>query len=199
MTPRPMRRAGRPRRRSQAIFEAIEQSRIESIGANAMGGVRNSLTAALLEQSVERKGLARITDRANAPMADVLSLLVRELTGDAPPEGARAMVDLFRADVEARASADLDRQPAVGDQAAFGKVARAILHDLDLGDADVDPSEGSEEDAGDEEQSQTSESDDGDGDGQTPEGASMEETGSSESDAQEGRNRWWSPTRTPPR
>ena len=179
---------GRPASpQSQAIFEAIEQSRIESIGANAMGGVRNNLTA-LLEQSVERKGLARITDKANAPMADVLSLLVRErLTGDAPPEAARAMVDLFRAEVEARAGADLDRlAEAVGDQAAFGKVARAILHDLDLGDADVDPSEGSEDEAGDEDQSQTSESDDGDGDGQTPEGASMEESEGSESDAQEG-------------
>jgi len=155
--------------------------------ASPRGGVGKNRTA-LLGQSVERKGLARITDKANAPMADVLSLLVRErLTGDAPPEGARAMVDLFRAEVEARAGADLDRLAgAVGDQAAFGKVARAILHDLDLGDADVDPSEGSEEDAGDEDQSQSSESDDGDGDGQTPEGAAMEESEGSESDGQDG-------------
>ncbi len=179
---------GRPASpQSQAIFEAVEQSRIESIGANAMGGVRANLSA-ILEQSIERKGLARITDKASAPMADVLSLLVRErLTGDAPPEGARAMVDLFRADIEARAGADLDRLAgAVHDQAAYGKVTRAILHDLDMGDADVDPSESSEEDEGDEDQSQSSESDDGDGDGQTPEGASMEETEGSESDSQDG-------------
>ena len=178
-------RPGTPQ--GQSIFEAIEQSRIESIGANALGGVRANL-AALLDQTVERKGLARITDKANAPMADVLGLLVRErLTGDAPPEAARSMVDLFRADIEARAGADLDRLTgAVHDQAAFGKVARAILHDLDMGDADFDPSDTGDEEEGDEDQSQSSESDDGDGDGQTPEGASMEETDGSESDSQEG-------------
>ena len=178
-------RPGTPQ--GQSIFEAIEQSRIESIGANALGGVRANL-AALLDQTVERKGLARITDKANAPMADVLGLLVRErLTGDAPPEAARGMVDLFRADIEARAGADLDRLTgAVHDQAAFGKVARAILHDLDMGDADFDPSDTGDEEEGDEDQSQSSESDDGDGDGQTPEGASMEETDGSESDSQEG-------------
>ena len=178
-------RPGSPQ--SQAIFEALEQSRIESIGANAMGGVRANL-GALLDQTVERKGLARITDKASAPMADVLSLMVRErLTGDAPPQAARALVDLFRADVEARAGADLDRLAAAAhDQTAFGKVARAILHDLDLGDADIDPSDASDEDAGEEDQSQTSESDDGDGDGQTPEGASMEESEGSDSESQEG-------------
>ncbi|MHB8284573.1 MAG: cobaltochelatase subunit CobT, partial [Caulobacteraceae bacterium] len=41
------------------IFEAIEQARIESIGANALGGVRENLRAAL-EDQIERKGLARM-------------------------------------------------------------------------------------------------------------------------------------------
>ena len=178
-------RPGAPQ--SQAIFEAIEQSRIESIGANVLGGVRANLTA-LLEQTVERKGLARITDRANAPMADVLALMVRErLTGDAPPEAARGMVDLFRDDVESRAGADLDRLAgAIHDQAAFGKVARAILFDLDLGDADSDPSESSDEEEGEEDQSQTSESDEGDGEGQSSESSAMEETDGSDSDGQDG-------------
>ncbi|HRD29570.1 MAG TPA: cobaltochelatase subunit CobT, partial [Caulobacter sp.] len=179
---------GRPASpQGQAIFEAVEQSRIESIGANALGGVRANLTA-VLEQSVERKGLARMSDRANAPMADVLALMVRErLTGDAPPDGARAMVDLFREEVEAKAGADLDRLAgSIHDQAAFGRVTRAILRDLDLGDADIDQTETGDEDEGDEDQSQSSESDDGDGDGQTPDGASMEETDGSDSDSQDG-------------
>jgi cobaltochelatase CobT len=179
---------GRPASpQGQAIFEAVEQSRIESIGANALGGVRANLTA-VLEQTIERKGLARLSDRANAPMADVLALMVRErLTGDAPPDGARAMVDLFREEVEAKAGPDLDRLAgSIHDQAAFGKVTRAILRDLDLGDADLDPTESGDEDEGDEDQSQSSESDDGDGDGQTPDSASMEETDGSDSDSQDG-------------
>ena len=171
----------------QAIFEAIEQSRIESIGANVLGGVRANLTA-VLEQAIERKGMARMTDRANAPMADVLALLVRErLTGDAPPDAAKAVVDLFREEVEAKAGPDLDRLAgSIHDQAAFAKVARAILRDLDMGDADIDPSDTGDEEEGEDDQSQTSESDDGDGDGQTPEGASMEETDGSDSESQDG-------------
>ncbi|MDO9222745.1 MAG: cobaltochelatase subunit CobT [Caulobacter sp.] len=178
-------RPGSPQ--GQAIFEAIEQSRIEAIGANVLGGVRANLTA-VLEQAIERKGMARMADKANAPLADVLALLVRErLTGDAPPEGARAVVDLFREEVEAKAGPDLDRlTSSIHDQAAFAKVARAILRDLDMGDADVDPSDSSEEEQGEDDQSQTSDSDDGDGDGQTPEGASMEETDGSDSESQDG-------------
>ena len=50
-----------------AAFEALEQARINAIGANALGGVRNNLTA-LLEGDVEKRGLARIIDRSAAPL-----------------------------------------------------------------------------------------------------------------------------------
>src|SRR3954453_20354269 len=50
----------------QAIFEKIEQARTDAIGANALGGVRANLAAAL-EHDIERKGLNRIEDRARAP------------------------------------------------------------------------------------------------------------------------------------
>jgi len=67
-----------------AVFEAVEQARVEAIGANALGGVRANLTA-VLEANIERKGLDRLEDRSTAPIADVLAMLVRErLTGDAP-------------------------------------------------------------------------------------------------------------------
>ena len=55
----------------QAIYEALVQARIEAIGANALGGDRANLTA-VLEQTLERKGFARNTERTNASMADVL-------------------------------------------------------------------------------------------------------------------------------
>ncbi len=72
--------------------------------------------------------------------------MVRErLTGDAPPASAKALVERWRGEVEARAGADLDRLNAViHDQAAFAKVARAILRDLELID-EADAEEGHEE------------------------------------------------------
>ena len=171
----------------QAIYEAVEQARIEAIGANALGGVRANLTT-VLELSIERKGLVRMKDKASIPMADVLSLMVRErLTGDAPPEGARDAVNLFRDDIEAKAGADLDRLSSdIHDQAAFQKTVRTILRDLDLGDAELDAQESNEDQGEDDEQQSESESDDGDGEGQSPEGASMDEMETDEQQAQDG-------------
>ena len=124
------------------VFEALEQARVEAVGARALGGVRQNLAVAL-EAEVERRGLGRTEDRTRPPLADVVSLLARErLTGDAPPEPARALVERWREDVEARAGGELDKLAAVADdQAAFGRIARAIVRDLQLTDASEDPAE----------------------------------------------------------
>src|SRR5277367_3559072 len=75
------------------VYDALEQARIEAIGANALGGVKENL-AAVWEQAVQRKGLDHLVDPAAAPMADILALIVRErLTGAPPPPAAQALVD----------------------------------------------------------------------------------------------------------
>ena len=178
---------GRPASpQGQAVFEAVEQARIEAIGSNTLGGVRRNLTT-VLEQTLERKGLARIQDRANAPLADIVSLMVRErLTGQQPPEPVRPLVDMFRAEIEAKAGADLDRLLAsIDDQTAFAKVTKAILRDLDMGDEGTDPTEGEEDEQGEEQQEQPDDGE-GDGEGQSPEGSSMQETETTDSDQDDG-------------
>ena len=83
-----------------AIFEAAEQARVESIGALAMKGVAANLTAGL-EARCNARGLGKARDRAEAPLADVVGLMVREkITGEAPPESARHAVDLWRPWIE---------------------------------------------------------------------------------------------------
>ncbi|HEX6858868.1 MAG TPA: cobaltochelatase subunit CobT [Caulobacteraceae bacterium] len=180
---------GRPSSpQAQAVFEAIEQARIEAIGANNLGGVRNNLTA-VLESNVERKGLNRVLDRTSAPMADVIGMLVRErLTGDAPPDGAKQLVDMFREEVEAKAGKDLDRLLSeIDDQAAFGKTARTILRDLDMeADASDLSEDQGEDDEESEDQTQSSDENDGDGEGQSPEGASLQETEASDRESEDG-------------
>ncbi len=162
---------------ANAVFEAIEQARIEAIGANVLGGVRANLTAAL-EAQLERQVLSRPEDSPEAPWADILGLLVRErLTGSAPPDGARAVVDHYRAEVEARAGKDMDRlTAALDDQASFGRIARAILQDLEMAEdtttQDTQASEdGSEEDeqTDEAEESETEEPGDSEGDGSAKE------------------------------
>jgi cobaltochelatase CobT len=119
-----------------AAFEAIEQARVDAIGANAMGGVRANLKVAL-ESQLERRGLTRPEALGDPPMAEILGLLVRErLTGEPPPAAVRPLVDLLRAEIEQKAGHDLDRMAAVvEDQPAFARIARSVLQDLDLTDA----------------------------------------------------------------
>ena len=89
---------------ARAVFEAVEQARIEALGANAMPGMKTNL-AAMLDDRYRKKDVARYTDRKDAPLDEAVALLVREkLTGEVPPEGARTMVDLWRPWIEEKAA-----------------------------------------------------------------------------------------------
>jgi cobaltochelatase CobT len=129
-----------------AIYDAAEQARVEAIGANAMAGVKENL-AAILSMRCKAHGLGEVKEQIQAPLVDVLSLIVRErLTGEPPPKIARRAVDLWRPFVEAKAGIDLDKlKGAIIDQRAFGKLTRAILTDLELAEEYVDEPEGDEE------------------------------------------------------
>jgi cobaltochelatase CobT len=71
---------------ARQVFDAVEDMRVQALGANAMKGVANNLTAALTD-SLERRGAARMRDRSVAPLADAVALMVRErLTGLPPPK-----------------------------------------------------------------------------------------------------------------
>ncbi len=93
---------------ARAILSALEQARIESIGTNAMKGVGQNLEA-MLEHRCAQKGLARIENRQDAPVEDIVALLVRErLTGLKPPPSAKRLVDTLRPLIEEKANQTLD-------------------------------------------------------------------------------------------
>ncbi len=83
-------------------------------------------------------------------MADILALIARErMTGAPPPPAARALVDAFRDEIEAKAGPDLDRLTgSIEDQKAFARIARAIVRDMEMGD---DLSDAPDQDAQDDE------------------------------------------------
>jgi len=77
-----------------AIYDAAEQARVEAIGALVMPGVKDNL-AAILAMRCKAHGLAEVKEQIQAPLLDVLSLMVRErLTGEPPPQVAKRAVDL---------------------------------------------------------------------------------------------------------
>ncbi|MGZ8328881.1 MAG: cobaltochelatase subunit CobT [Allosphingosinicella sp.] len=161
---------------ARAVFDAVEQARVEALGARAMAGVRANLAWAV-EMRMRTDPITRARNRAEVPLGTALGLKVRErLTGEAPPEAARGGIDLVSDWIEDKAGADLDALGLVlDDQAAFAALATKLLRDLELiegeADADVDPdageeNEGSDKDQGDEGDAQDEE-DEGGADGQS--------------------------------
>src|SRR6478736_1643246 len=135
---------------ARAVFEAVERARVEALGSNRMPGMASNLTARVEDQYGHGR-YAEITERADAPLEDALSLIVRErLTGAEPPETAKAMVDLWRPWIEERAGRTLARMDKLSEnQETFGRQLRDLLKVLDLSD---ELSEGEREEGEDDEQ-----------------------------------------------
>jgi cobaltochelatase CobT len=162
---------------ARAVFEAVEQARVEAIGARRMDGVAQNLTA-MLDERFHRGKFDDITDRADAPIEDALALMVRErLTGLAPPPAAKRLVDLWRPLIEDRAGSDLDRlESLVEDQRQFGDVVHDLLDALEMGEDRSHDSE-DEEDEGDEDRRKQESGEDGEAaDSDEMQRMSMEDT-----------------------
>jgi len=156
---------------ARAVFEAVEQARVEAIGARRMGGVAKNLTA-MLDDRFHRGKFDDITDRADAPIEDALAMMVRErLTGQTPPPNAKKLVDLWRPLIEERAGRDLDRlERVLDDQRRFGDIVHDLLDCLDMGE---DRSSESEEEDGEEGEEQNQKDETGQ-DGEASESADSE-------------------------
>jgi cobaltochelatase CobT len=120
---------------ARAVFEAVEQARVEAIGARRMSGVATNL-AAMLDDKFHRGKFDEITDRADAPIEEAVAMMVRErLTGMAPPPAARRLVDLWRPWIEGRAGRALDKlEKLVENQRGFGDAVHDLLDSLEMGD-----------------------------------------------------------------
>ncbi|WP_136658280.1 cobaltochelatase subunit CobT [Nitratireductor sp. XY-223] len=118
---------------ARAIFDAVEQARVEAIGSNRMAGVAENLTAVLSDRCA-KAGYRNITDRAQAPLHDALSLMVREkLTGQAPPDSAGPVLDLWRDFIEEKAGEDMTHLGEVlEDQQKFARLVRDMLAHMDV-------------------------------------------------------------------
>jgi cobaltochelatase CobT len=142
---------------ARAVYDAVEQARIESIGSRRMAGVAANLTA-MLEDRYHRGGKYEdITDRADAPLEDAVALMVRErLTGLRPPPAAAKIVDLWRDFIEERAGRDLDGLLRnIEHQRDFARSVRELLSSLDMAEEaafDSEDDESEEENESDQEQ-----------------------------------------------
>ena len=164
---------------ARAVFDALEMSRVEALGAKAMGGVKNNL-AQLVEARVRSDAIVRARSAEEVPLSTAVALIARQrLTGEAPPRAAEAGLKLVAPWIEEKAAAELDALAlTLDDQAAFASLSRRLLEDLDLASAQ-DPVQDEPENAGDD-----AEGDDGgnqdpeeEGDEGTPGGGDTEMRG----------------------
>ena len=169
---------------ARAIFETLEQVRVETLGARRMAGVAENLKAAV-EERCRARGYARITDREDAPLADALGLLAREhLMGAKIPESGQKIVDLWRSELDERVEADLEAlKDSLSDQEQYADAMKRLLIDLELMDEEGGESEGSESEDGEENEDDSSE--DSNDDSDDSDGASAEMQGSPSDDMED--------------
>ncbi len=174
---------------ARAVFDAVEQARVEAIGSRRMFGVAGNLTA-MLEDRYHRGKYEEITDRADAPMEDAVALMVRErLTGQKPPASAQKIVDLWRDHIESRAGRELDKLgKSIEDQRLFAKAVHRLLETLDMGDANaLDQDESEDDERGENAPEDNSHDSTGESDpDESFEGMQMQETDANQDDMSEG-------------
>ncbi|MCQ8870266.1 cobaltochelatase subunit CobT [Mesorhizobium sp. LMG17149] len=156
---------------ARAIYDAVEQARVEAIGSRAMQGVADNI-GSMLEDKYAKANLVDIKDKADAPIEEALALMVREkLTGRPVPKSGERLVELWRPWVEEKAKADLDGLSAkLGDQQAFARVVREMLVSMEMA-----------EELGDDQETEDSE----DNDDNQPQGEEQSEEGGEEDSGSE--------------
>lgn len=176
---------------ARAVFDAVENVRVEALGSRGMAGMRDNLSHAL-DMRMRSDPISRAKAKDEVPLSTAVALLLRErLTGEVPPKGTEGGLDLVRDWIESAGGADMDALGLVlDDQTAFATLATKLLEDLALieGDATADDEPDDGEDDGEDESTgddaDTDEDDGGDGQvdqrGEPSEGDDSDEEGEAE-------------------
>ncbi|MEB2847705.1 cobaltochelatase subunit CobT [Rhizobiales bacterium RZME27] len=131
---------------ARAVFDAVEQARVESIGSLRMAGMAGNI-GSMNAEKYAKANFSGIERQDDAPIGEAMAMLVREkLTGQKPPESAGKVLDLWRPFIEDKAASDLDGlRTAMEDQQAFAKLIRHMLSSMqmaeDIGDDDTEAEE----------------------------------------------------------
>jgi len=152
---------------ARAVFDAVEQARVDAIGSAGYDGIADNLDQALAMR-MRSDPITRARTRAEVPLSTAVQLMVRErLTGRMPPAAAIPAMALVTDWIEERAGTQLDALATLaGDQAAFGRGITRILQDLELVEGEVEPEQA--DDGGDDSEGEDEETpqDDGDDEGE---------------------------------
>ena len=138
-------------REAKDVYDALEQARVESVGAQHMAGAAANLRARLAEEC-EAEGYDRMTRRDQLPLPAALSLLIRErMSGQASPEAATRILATWRDTLGPEAEAAMAAMAAASEnQTEFTRAARKLLAAMNLAEAEVEAEPENSEEEGEE-------------------------------------------------
>lgn len=151
---------------ARAVYDAIEDARVEALGSRGYQGIADNLAHAL-DVRLRTDPITRARNKSEVPLASALGLMVREaLTGRVPPVEAEPGLALVRDWIGEKT--DLGALAlALDDQQSFQALARKVLEQLELVEGEQEPQdsdEGGEDEEGEEGQD-TDAPDEGDTEG----------------------------------
>lgn len=118
---------------ARAIFDALEQTRVEAIGTLSMKGIAQNLDG-MLADKYQRAHYHKISSQSEAPIQEAIALLLREkITKRPPPKEAGPVLELWRQEIEQKASRELNELAHhIHDQHAFARIVRQMLVTLKM-------------------------------------------------------------------
>ena len=135
----------------RAVFDAVEQARVESLGATRMPGMATNLNAMLEDKYHRSSKVTDVTDIADAPIEDALALMIRERIGGLNiPEEAQNLVDIWSPFIEQRTEGLFEElKDNLSNQTEFAAKVRDLLVSLDmaseLGSEGEEPEQGADD------------------------------------------------------
>jgi len=166
---------------ARAVFEAMEQARVEALGSQHLAGLGDNLDAALSARA-KRKGFHNADlPKDDNSFAEAVGLYAREiLTGRALPASCDGIMKAWRMEIEAKAAPRMKGlKDLLSNQEAFGRSVRELISDFDLSNDLADP----EEDENTDDESSENEDDQPDQSPDTPREEQQGQTEVSDADA----------------
>ena len=138
---------------ARALFNAVEQTRVEAIGSNAMVGMGDNIES-MLNQKL--KEYADVKTKEDAPLEEAVALMLRQkMTGRKIPKNGKKLVKVWEGWIQKKSKKRFEAlAKSAENQEKFAKAIHDLIEDLDMS---VDPNEGETEEQESNEEEQTQE------------------------------------------
>ena len=133
---------------ARAVFEALEQARVETVGGQHLSGLADNLHAALSARA-ERRGFDKADiAKDDSSFAEAIGLYARErLSGRDLPASTKGIMAAWRDEIAERSQGRIKSLlDLIHDQDAFGRQVNDFIADLTLDRDEADPEQEQDED-----------------------------------------------------